>query len=202
MSNYVYLAWTGHYLQHVCRSSRHKRLIAKVLVASTMAFWFGVTSMIRPTGLERIPSSFILASMKQGLSAATTKSREPSIQHTAPPSAACQLQLSELVESPRPSVGGIRATSITKPRDQHLYLKCSSDSGGDIVSRFIERERSPSTYVSLGRRTSGRQCRRITLITNGKEADLARTKSYTNTAFRLGFLDYQIYRLLEEMSSR
>src|ERR1700712_984361 len=105
-----------------------------------MAFRFSVTSMIRPTGLERIPSSFI----------ATTQSRRPSIQHAAPPSAAGQLQSSELVEPVKSSVDGMSAISITKPRDQYLYLKCSSDSGGDIVSRVIERERSSSTYCITG----------------------------------------------------
>jgi hypothetical protein len=106
-----------------------------------MAFWFGITSLIRPISLDRIPTSRILASTKQGLSAATSDH---------------QLQTTESLQAcPRryPS-NGLTAFSSAKVagaehslarRDQYLFLECSGNSVNAPVFRVIERERSWST---------------------------------------------------------
>jgi hypothetical protein len=111
-----------------------------------MAFWFGITSLIRPISLERIPTGRVLASTKQSLSAATSGH---------------QLQTTQsLQRCPRryPS-DGLAASSSAKvagaehglaPRDQYLFLECSSSSINAPVSRVIERERMWSTYCITG----------------------------------------------------
>ena len=104
-----------------------------------MAFWFGITSMIQPTGLERIPASFVLASMKQGLSAATSQPRTQQIQRS-----------SKTYSYFTPNFGGLDAMCYTTPRDQYLLLKCSDGRGSASVSRAMERKRDSSTYCITG----------------------------------------------------
>lgn len=116
-----------------------------------MAFWFGITSMIRPAGLERIPSSFILASMKQGLSAATP---QPHTQHTCiertPRRYPYHPRSSEPIGPCTPNFGGTGTLYNTTPRDQYLFLKYSDERGHASVSRAIEREGDSSTYCITG----------------------------------------------------
>ena len=104
-----------------------------------MAFWFGITSMIRPTGLERIPASFVLASMKQGLSATTSLPQTHPIRRTP-----------QTYSYFTPNFSGADDMCSTTPRDQYLYLKCSERGGESLVSRALERERDPSTYCITG----------------------------------------------------
>lgn len=104
-----------------------------------MAFWFGITSMIRPTGLERISASFVLASMKQGLSAATLELRMQQIQRS-----------SQTYSYFAPNFGGADVMCNTAPRYQYLFLECSSGRGNDLVLRATERERDSSTYCITG----------------------------------------------------
>jgi hypothetical protein len=124
------------YLRHVDQDSILKQF-KYYLVA--MAFWFGITSMIRPTGLERIPSSFVLASMKQGLSVASTQSHTQQMQRTPQPYSYFT-----------PSFGGADAMYSITPREQYLFSRRSEHRGGSLVSRVIERERSSSTYCITG----------------------------------------------------
>lgn len=101
-----------------------------------MAFWFGITSMIRPASLERIPASFALASMKQGLSAATSQQQIPRSPQTYSHST--------------PNFGGADALCNSTPRDRYIFLKCRDDRGNALVSRIMERERDSSTYCITG----------------------------------------------------
>jgi hypothetical protein len=114
-----------------------------------MAFWFGVTSMIRPTGLERIPSSFILASMKQGLSAAASQSQTQHSRRTPQPFA-YRPRSSEPRGRFTPSFGGAGTIYNNTPRDRYLFLKCSDDGVNVSVSRVMERGRDSSTYCITG----------------------------------------------------
>ena len=114
-----------------------------------MAFWFGITSMIRPTGLERIPSSSILASMKQGLSVATPQSQTQHPQSTTQPFD-CRQQSSKSIGPFTPNFGGVDTIYNIVPRDRYLFSKCSERGGNSLVSRTMERERSSSTYCITG----------------------------------------------------
>jgi len=104
-----------------------------------MAFWFGITSMIRPTGLERIPASFVLASVKQSLSAATSQSQKQQIQRSP-----------QTYFYFTPNFGGADTVCNTTPRDQYLFLECTGGRGNASVSRAMERERDSSTYCITG----------------------------------------------------
>lgn len=107
-----------------------------------MAFWFGITSMIRPTSVERIPSSFVLASMKQGLSAATSHSQTQTQQTQLTP---------QTYSFFAPSFGGADSKCNTTLRDQYLFLKCSDGRcGASSVSRVVEREPDSGTYCITG----------------------------------------------------
>jgi len=114
-----------------------------------MAFWFGITAMIRPAGLERIPSSFVFASMGQGLSAATAQSPTQQIQRK-PQNSCHQPRSSEPIGPFTPSFGGTGTTYNATRRDQYLFLECSNKLGNAKVSGAMERERDSSTYCITG----------------------------------------------------
>jgi hypothetical protein len=112
---------------------------------ANMAFWFGITSLIRPVSLERIPTSRILASTKQSLCAVTSH----------------QLQTTESLRTcpRRQPCDGFVASSSAKVagaehglalRDQYLFLKYSGNSIDAPASRAFERERNGSTYCITG----------------------------------------------------
>jgi hypothetical protein len=111
-----------------------------------MAFWFGITSLIRPMSLERIPASRILASTKHSLSAATSIHRV----QTTESQQACPRRYpsDELAASSSAKVTG--AERGLAPRDQYLFLECSGNSVNAPVSRIIERERNWNTYCITG----------------------------------------------------
>jgi hypothetical protein len=113
-----------------------------------MAFWFGITSLIRPFTLERIPASRILASTKHSLSAATS---DHQLQTTQSLQTCLRRYPSDgLTASSRARVTG--AEHGLAPRDQYLFLECSSSSSSvnSPVSRAIERQRTWSTYCITG----------------------------------------------------
>jgi hypothetical protein len=114
-----------------------------------MAFWFGITSMIRPVGLKRIPSSFILAPMKQRLSAATPQSQTHHSQSTPQPFN-YQQRWCEPVGPFTSNFGGAGTIYDATMRDRYLFLQCSERGGDSLVSRAMERERGGSTYCITG----------------------------------------------------
>lgn len=114
-----------------------------------MAFWFGITSMIRPASVERIPTSFILASMKQGLSAATSQPQTQQAERT-PQTSSYRPRYSEPIGPFTPSFGRTDGVCNTTPRDQYLFLECSNKIGSASVSRAMERELDLSTYCITG----------------------------------------------------
>jgi hypothetical protein len=107
-----------------------------------MAFWFGITSLIRPISMERIPTSRILASTKQRCTA--------TLHH--------QLQTPEslqIIHRRQPSDGfaassGAKAASAEydlAPGDQYLFLACSDHSTNAPVSRAIEKENGVGALI-------------------------------------------------------
>jgi hypothetical protein len=132
-----------------------------------MAFWFGITSLIRPISMERIPTIRILASTKQRCAATSHH----------------QLQTPESLQTfhrHQPSDGfaassGAKAASAEYdlvPGDQYLFLECSDNSANASVSRAIERENGVGALiVSQVRTINGCQHQYMSLVTNGNGAE-------------------------------
>lgn len=111
-----------------------------------MAFWFGITSMIRPIGVECIPASRILASTKPAITSLQQQSQTQELPQTS-----FHRKTSSKPAVPfGPCIMGVNAGNFTASIDQYLFLRCSGDHGHSPVSRAMQKERDWSTYCITG----------------------------------------------------
>lgn len=110
-----------------------------------MAFWFGITSMIRPTSLESIPPTLRhIPALAEG----TLQSRQRNQRSLAV--LPHHHRLSDPIYISHPSIRGPNANALTLLRDSYLFLECGGRKLSSPISRIIDQERRSSTYCLTG----------------------------------------------------
>lgn len=133
----------------------------------TMAFWFGITSLVRPIALERsIPQTRVLALAEQRPRTSQQPSQllySPTELRTTP------WRLKTLAHGVRGSDAGCNIT--LRDRERYRFLECSGRRGERLLLRTsVERLRDTGVYcitgtgyewMAMGMEDDGRGCKWI-----------------------------------------
>lgn len=110
-----------------------------------MAFWFGITSMIRPNSLEHIPSTLRhIPALAEG----TLQARRRSPRCLA--ALSHHHRLSDPVHIQYPNIRGTNVNALTSLRNQYLFPECGGHQYSNPVSRMMDQKRHSSTYCLTG----------------------------------------------------
>lgn len=140
-------------------------------LSPAMAFWLGITSLVRPIALERsIPQTRVLALAEQRLSLVRS-SQQPSqlLLYSPTELRTTPWRLKTLAHGVRGTDAGCNIT--LRDRERYRFLECSGRSGERLLLRTsVERLRDTGVYcitgtgyewMAIGMEDDGRGCKWI-----------------------------------------